>query len=88
MVHPRRNTPAAPPEKDARRNTTILPTSLPERVSKLFFRVSDGKPRAGRVQGDNLALSVRQRKQVTLFGYAYVVCKKYRNGYKICDASL
>src|SRR5258707_14577256 len=44
------------------------PAVLRDRASKQFFRVSNGKPRTGRVQADDLALSVRQRKQVAMAG--------------------
>src|SRR5260370_9426356 len=43
-------------------------TVLRSRASKQFFCVTNGKPRTGRVQADDLALSVRQRKQVAIAG--------------------
>ena len=42
------------------------PTVLPERSSEQLLRVSKGKPQACRMQGDHLALSIRESEQVTI----------------------
>src|SRR6266481_2102897 len=48
-------------------------TILLQRAAKQLLGVGNRKPRAGRVQRDNFASSVRERKQVAIAGLPWIL---------------